>query len=73
MKTSPFFYKVWPNGKYLDLSLEGFGMEYCAKRRPRLKLVHLKTIDSFFGFFGNQFGSLNLKKIQIKSKSEGGS
>jgi hypothetical protein len=40
---------------------------YCAKIRPRLKPVHLKTIDSFFWFFGNQFGSLNLKKNQIKS------
>lgn len=63
---------MWPSGRDLDLSLRGFGIEYCAKIRPRLRPVHLKTIDSFFGVFGNQVGSLNLKKNQIKSKSEGG-
>jgi hypothetical protein len=70
MRKCPFFYEVWPHGRDLDLSLRGFGIEYCAKIRPRLKPIHLKTIDLFFGFFGNQFGSLNLKKIKLNQRVE---
>jgi hypothetical protein len=73
MRTSPFFYKVWPSGKDLDLSLEGFGIEYCAKIRPRFKLVHLKTIDSFFWFFWKSIWFFKFEKNKIKPKSEGGS